>query len=385
METRLAFLTILASLIIPVGLSAQVQRGEISIIVRDPAGRPVAGAEVVAVGGDWHAAATDAAGQVRLSVTPGTWEIAILHADLAVMPPVRNITVRAGENRVAEFRALPRSARVKGIVRLLADPPAALTGLSAAAYSSEVADGHLPVSVAPLAADRSFSLAVPLGRWRIGLLEIPRGIAVREVVVEQGQESQVELEVDFRVLTGATGLIFEAGLITERLGPAFSLTTVGLYAIEGDGQHRIIATTQARADQTYGIFAPLPAGTPVAVFAWRPGGTPVPAAARSYAAPGSASFADFRFVVNSGALTGTIVDAAGRRVPDGWVTAVSAVRHEDWMMWGRPIRALDGEFQIRVPQGPALVRAWRESGRMSEPVRLSVSGSAPVTARLMVP
>lgn len=60
-----------------------------------------------------------------------------------------------------------------------------------------------------MAEDRSFSLAVPPGRWRVGLLEIPRGIPARDVAVEPGQDSQVDLAVDFRGLVGAMGLIFE--------------------------------------------------------------------------------------------------------------------------------------------------------------------------------
>ncbi|MDI6771185.1 MAG: carboxypeptidase-like regulatory domain-containing protein [bacterium] len=381
----LALWILCAALVAAGGVTAQDRSGEIAVTVRDSAARPVAGAEVVAVGGDWHAGTTDAAGQVRLSVTPGTWEIAILHADLVVIPPVRSVTVRVGESRVMEFRALPRSARIKGTVRFHSDPPTALAVLSAAAYSSEAADGTRPVAVAPLAEDRSFSLAVPPGRWRVGLLEVPSGIAARDVVVEQGQESEVALEVDFRTLAGAVGLVFEAGLITERLGPAFSLTTVGLYAIESGGQHRIIATTQARANQTYSILAPLPPGTPVAVFAWRPGGTAVPTAVRTFAAAGSAAFADIRFVVNSGTLVGTVVDPNGRPVADAWVTAVSAVRFEEWMMWGKPVHAPGGAFRIRVPLGPVLVRAWRDPRRVGTPLRVSVGSTDPVTVRLEVP
>lgn len=385
METRPAFRGVLALLLIPVGLSVQVQAAEVTITVRDQAGRPVSGVEVVAVGGDWHTAATDAAGQVRLNITPGTWEIAVLHADLAVIPPLRSVTVRAGENMVTEFRALPRSAQIRGSVRFHSDPPTTLTALHAAVYSSEPADGTLPVAVAQLAEDSSFSLAVPPGRWRVGLLEIPQALVPRDVVVEQRQESDVALEVDFRTLAGAVGLVFEAGLVTERLAPAFSLTTVGLYAIAGDGQHRIVAMTQARADQTYGILAPVPPGAPLAVFAWRPGGTAVPAAVRAFAAPGSAAFADFRFVVNSGTVAGTVVDSVGRPVADAWVAAVSAVRFEEWMMWGKPVYAPRGAFRIRVPLGPVLVRAWRDARRIGGSVRVSIGGTDPVTVRLEVP
>lgn len=366
------------------GVSVQAQASEITVIVRDGAGRPVPGAEAVAVSGDWHAAATDEAGRVRLQVTPGTWEVMVLHGDLAVIPTAQTVTVRAGESKGIEFRALPRSAQIKGSVRFRSDPPTALATLHAAAYSTGPPQA-LPVSVAPLAEDRSFSLAVPPGRWRLGLLEIPQGIAARDVAVESGQEVQVDLEVDFRELAGVTGLIFEAGLITERLGPPFSLTTVGLYAIESDGAHRVLATTQARADQTFGIFAPVPAGTPLGAFAWRPGGTAVPAAVRSLATPGTASFADFRFVVNSGTLIGTVVDTGGRAVADAWVAAVSGVRHEEWMIWGRPVHAPGGAFRIRVPLGPVLVRAWRDPRRMGTPVRVSVGTAEPVTVRLEAP
>ncbi|MDR7532198.1 MAG: hypothetical protein QN162_02495 [Armatimonadota bacterium] len=309
----------------------------------------------------------------------------VLHGELAVVPAAQTVTLRAGESKGIEFRALPRSAQVKGSVQFRSDPPTALTALHVAAYSPGPAQTSLPASVAPVAEDRSFSLAVPPGRWRVGLLEIPRGIAARDVAVESGQDSQVDLAVDFRGLVGAMGLIFEAGLITERIGPPFSLTTVGLYAIESDGPHRILATTQARADQTFGIFAPVPAGTPLGAFAWRPGGTAVPAAVRSFAMPGTASFADFRFVVNSGTLVGTVVDTGGRPVADAWVAAVSGVRYEEWMMWGRPVHALGGAFRIPVPLGLVLVRAWRNPDRMGVPQRVSVGGPEPRVVRLEVP
>lgn len=369
----------------PMTLFAQARTGEIGVMVLDAAGRPVAGAEVVASGGGWHSAATDAAGQARMGVDPGTWEVTVLHPDLAVMPTIRSVAVRAGEARAVEFRALARSARIRGVVRFLSDPPTAVTVLSAAAYPGEPGGGTLPVAVAPLAEDRSFSLAVPPGRWRVGLLEVPIGVAARDVVAEQGQEPEVALEADFRNLAGSAGFVFEAGLITERLGPAFSLTTVGLYAIEGNGHHRVLATTQARSDQTYAILAPIPAGTPVGAFAWRPGGAAVPAAARVHATAGATSFADFRFVASSGAVTGTLVDSAGRQVPDGWVAAVSAIRFEEWMMWGRPVHAPGGAFRVRVPLGPVLVRAWRDPRRVGAPVRVSVGGTEPVTVRLEIP
>lgn len=374
-----------AALLIAQGAPAQERVGNIAVAVRDPVGRPVPEAEVVASSGDWQTTTTDATGQALLRVTPGTWEIAILHTELAVLPPAQVVTVRSGESRAVEFRALPRSAGITGNVRFRSEPPAALSGLHAAAYPAIPTDGNYPVSVAQLAEDRSFSLAVPPGRWRIGLLEIPQGIDVREVATEHGRESQVELEVDFRKLTGVTGLIFEAGLVTERLGPAFSLTTVGLYAIGADGQHRILGATQARADQTYAVFAQAPAGVPLAAFAWRPGGASVPAAVRSAATAGGASFADFRFVTASGTLIGTVVDSAGRRLPSAWVAAVSAVRYEDWMMWGKPVHALDGMFRIRVPLGPVLVQAWRDPGRVGAPLRVSVGGTEPRTVSLEVP
>lgn len=364
---------------------AQERVGEIAVAVRDPVGRPLPGAEVVASSGDWQAATTDATGPVLLRVTPGTYEVVVAHAELAVLPTAGTVTVRSGESRTVEFRALPRSVGVTGKVRFRSEPPTALSGLHAAAYSGDPADGTYPVSVAPLAEDESFSLTVPPGRWRIGLLEIPQGIAVREVVTGQGRESRVELEVDFRTLTGVTGLLYEAGLVTERLGPAFSLTTVGLYAIGTDGQHRVLATAQARSDQRYALLAQAPVGAPLAAFAWRPGGLPVPAAVRSHAGSGSVSFVDFRFVPTSGVLVGTVVDTAGRRLPEAWVTAVSAVRYEDWMMWGRPVHALDGTFRLRVPQGPVLVRAWRDSRRLGAPQRVSIGDTGPTTVRLEAP
>lgn len=374
-----------AALLIAQGAPAQERVGEIAVAVQDPFGRPVPGVEVVASSGDWQATTTDATGEAHLRVPSGTWDVVALHTELAVLPTARTVTVRSGESRAVEFRALPRSVEIKGTVRFRSEPPTALRGLHAAAYPAIPTDGNYPVSVAQLAEDGSFSLAIPPGGWRIGLLEIPRGIDVREVVTEQGRESQVELEVDFRKLTGVTGLIFEAGLVTERLGPAFSLTTVGLYAFGADGQHRILAATQARADQTYAVFAQVPAGVPLAAFAWRPGGASVPAAVRSAATPGGASFADFRFVTTAGTLVGTVVDSAGRRLPNAWVAAVSAVRYEDWMMWGKPVHALDGAFRIRVPLGPVLVRAWRDPGRMGAPLRVSVGGTEPRTVSLEVP
>jgi hypothetical protein len=121
------------------------------------------------------------------------------------------------------------------------------------------------------------------------------------------------------------------------------------------------------------------------VFAWRPGGTAVPAAVRSAAAPGSASFADFRFVVNSGTLVGTVVDSAGRPVADAWVATVSGVRYEEWMMWGKPVHAPGGVFTVRVPLGPVLVRAWRDTRRMGTPVRVPVGSTHPLSVRLEAP
>jgi hypothetical protein len=363
----------------------QGRASEIGVAVRDATGRGVAGVEVIAVSGDWHSVATDAHGQVRLQVTPGTWEITALHAELAILPTTQTATVRPGETAAIEFRALPRSAQIRGTVRFRSDPPPALRGLHAVAYAAALAPAPLPVSAVPLAEDRSFALAVPPGRWRLGLLEIPHGTAAHDVTVERGHDAQVDLEVDFRGLTGVTGLVFEAGLITDRLGPVFSLTTVGLYAIGSNGAHRILAVTQAAGNQTFGVFAAVPAGTPLGVFAWRPGGTAVPAAVRSAAAPGSASFADFRFVVNSGTLVGTVVDSAGRPAADAWVATVSGVRYEEWMMWGKPVHAPGGVFTVRVPLGPVLVRAWRDTRRMGTPVRVPVGSTHPLSVRLEAP
>ncbi len=385
MRSPRALPAVYVMLVISTAMATQVRLSEVTVMVHDATGRPVPGAEVIAVGDDWHTVVTDASGQARLSVTPGAWEVVVLHGALAVVPTVQTVTVLASERKVVEFRALPRSAQVTGGVRFLAEPPPALRRLHVVAHSTDPVQAPLPVSIAALADDHSFALAVPPGRWRIGLLEVPLGITVRDVMVDPGQVIRADLEVDFRSLVGVTGLVFEAGLVTERLGPAFSLTTVGLYAIGRDGAHRVLATTQAAPDQSFGIFAPAPAGAPLGVFAWRPGGTAVPAAARSVAAPGSASFADFRFVVNSGTLTGTIVDATGRPVADAWVAAVSAVRYEEWMMWGKPVYAPGGAFRIRVPLGPVLVRAWRDPRRIGGPVRISIGSTDPVTVRLEVP
>ncbi len=364
---------------------AQPGAGGIVVAVSDGAGRPVAGAEVIAFGGGWHSAETDSAGRARLRVDPGTWEVVVLHPDLAVVPTAATIAVRAGEARTAEFRAMQRSARIRGAVRFQSDPPTAITVLSAAAYPGEQAGGTLPVAVAPLAEDRSFSLAVPPARWRVGILEIPVGIASREVLAEHGQESAVALDIDFRNLVGAAGLVFEAGLITDRLGPPFSLTTVGLYGIAGDGQHRVLAVTQARSEQTYAVLGPAPAGVQIGAFAWRPGGAAVPAAARLHATAGAVSFADFRFVSSSGTIHGTIVDSSGRQVPDAWAAWASSIRFEEWMMWGRPIHAPGGAFAARVPLGPVLIRAWRDPKRPGGVVRVSVGGTDTVSVRLEVP
>lgn len=365
---------------------AQERAAALSVLVRDPAGRPVSGVEMLVSGADWHAGATDATGQVRFRVVPGLWDIAPSHGEFAILPTDHSVLLRNGESSGLEFRALPKTGVVRGRVVFRSPQPPALTGpLTAAAYAASRDGGSLPVSATRLSDEHAFQLAVPPGRWRIRLLEVVSDDVGREVLVEAGREADVEFNLDFQGHTGAAGFVFEAGLITERIGPAFSSTTVGLYAIGADGRPRVLARTQARADQTYAVLAPAPGGTATYVFAWRPGGFAVPAAVRSQAGVGAATFADFRFVPASGIVAGSVVDGANRSVQDAWVEVVSAVRFEDWMMWGRPIRALDGIFHIRVPQGPVLVRAWRESGRMSEPVRLSVSGSAPVTARLVVP
>ncbi len=381
----LAVAVLVAGLAGSVASAVQERTAELVAVVRGPAGRPVSEAEVVASGGDWHAATTDGAGQARLPVTTGTWDVVVIHPDLAIVPSSRSVTVRTGERRAVEFQALSRSVEIKGRVHFRSEPPSTLAALHAAAYAEDPAAGILPVSVVALSDDRSFALRVPPGRWRIGLLEVVHAGVSRPVVAEPGQESRVELEVDFGGLTGAMGLVFEAGLITERIGPAFSLTTVGLYAIGTDRQRRVLATTQARADQTYSILAAPPAGTALAVFAWRPGGTAVPAAVRVFAASGEAAFADFRFVVNSGTLIGAVVDGIGRPVAEAWVAVASAVRHEEWMMEGKPVHALDGAFRMRVPLGPVLVRAWRDPRRPGEQLRVSVPSQAPVAVRLEVP
>jgi len=356
--------------------------GEIVASVLDAAGRP-AQAEVIALGGDWHAASTDATGRARLRVVPGAWDIVVSSADLAVVPTSRATVVRAGESAALAFRALARSARITGVVRLRSDLPAALTSLHAAAYPASPTDGSYPVAVGQATDAGAFALAVPAGRWRVGLLEVPTATAPGEVVAEG--EARGDVEVDFRALAGVTGFVYEAGLVTERMGPPFSLTTVGLYAIDPGGQHQILATTQARADQTYAVLAPVPSGTPLAAFAWRPGGSAVPAAIRAPATPKTAAFADFRFVVTSGTLVGSVVDQSGRPVSDAWVATVSGVRYQEWMIWGKPVRIINGTFQLRVPLGPVLARAWRDPRRMGAPVRISVGGQEPVMVRLEAP
>lgn len=192
------------------------------------------------------------------------------------------------------------------------------------------------------------------------------------------------LRVDFRTLTGIAGFVFEAGLITERIGPAYSLTTVGLYAIDAWGFPRILATTQARADQTYAVLTPPPEGR-VHAFAWRPGWTAVPSAVRSAAGAGEVALADFRFVPNSGTVTGTIADAMGRPVADGWVATAPTVRHQEWMIGNRPVRSVDGTFRVRVPLGPLLIRAWRDPRRIGEMQRIQVPTPDPVSVRLVAP
>ncbi len=371
----------------PAPMRAQERGAAITISVRDPAGRPVAGVEMLASGADWHTGTTDAGGQARFRVLPGLWEIAPSHGELAVLPTDRLVLVRAGENRGLEFQALPKTAAVRGRVAFRSPLPTALTTpLTAAAYAVGRDGGSLPVSATRLSEEQAtFHLPVPPGRWRVRLLEIASEDAGHEVVVEAGREADLEIGVDFRGLAGVVGLVFEAGLITERIGPAYSMTTVGLYTPWSGGRHRVVAQTQARADQTYAVLAPASSAGSNHAFAWRPGGFPVPAAHRVQGGAGTVAFVDFRFVPASGAVAGSVVDAANRSVPDAWVEAVSAVRHEDWMMWGRPVRALDGQFQMKVPLGPVLVRAWRESGGVSEPVRVSVSGGGPATVRLVIP
>ncbi|MDR7519665.1 MAG: hypothetical protein QN131_09060 [Armatimonadota bacterium] len=375
------FLTRTLWLPLAVTLGAAEPAGEIVASVLDAAGRPVP-AEVVAIGGDWHAAPTDTTGKAHLRVAPGAWDVVAFSVDLAVVPTSRATAVRAGQSAAVEFRALPRSSRIAGTVRFRSDLPTALASLHAAAYPANPLDGSYPVSVGQVAEGGAFSLAVPPGRWRV-VLEVPTATAPGEAAADG--HSRLELEVDFRGLAGVTGFVYEAGLVTERLGPPFSLTAVGLYALDPQGRHQILATTQARADQTYAVFAPVSPGTSLAAFAWRAGGSAVPAAVRTRAAPGAAAFTDFRFVVNSGTLVGRVVDPAGRSVSDAWVATVSAVRYEDWMIWGRPVRVADGIVHIRVPLGPVLVRAWRDPHRMGAPVRVSVGSPEPIVVRLEAP
>lgn len=82
MRSALGLLALWVALAVSLDVSAQAQTSEIAVIVRDGAGRPVSGAEVVAVSGDWRTVATDGGGQVRLQVTPGTWEVMVLHGEL---------------------------------------------------------------------------------------------------------------------------------------------------------------------------------------------------------------------------------------------------------------------------------------------------------------
>ncbi len=256
---------------------AQERSAAITVSVHDPAGRPVPGVELLVSGADWHADTTDANGQARFRVVPGVWEIAPSHGDLAVLPTDRSVLVRSGESRNLEFQTLPKTGVVRGRVASRSPQPSALTGpLTAAAYAVGREGGSLPVSATRLSEEQAFHLPVPPGRWRVRLLEVGGEDDGREALVEAGREVDLEIGVDFQELTGATGLVFEAGLITERIGPAFSMTTVGLYTLGSGGRHRIVAHTQARADQTYAVLSPVPGGGPAYAFAWRPGGAAVP-------------------------------------------------------------------------------------------------------------
>jgi hypothetical protein len=366
-------------------LSAQDRVGDLVITARDAARQPVSGVEISIDGGDWHTATTDASGLARIRVTPGYWDVVGLHTEQAVVPTRVTVGVRAGESRTIELTAMPRAATIQGRLALQSPLPVILERLHAAAYPADLAGGTLPVAVAPVSEDGGFTLRVPPGRWRVCLLEIPQVVAERELTVTSGQEATAHLQVDFRALTGVAGFAFEAGLITERIGPVFSLTTVGLYTIDARRGPSILTTTQVRADQTYAVLAPAPPESDVYAFAWRPGWTAVPSALRNRARSGEVAFADFRFVPNSGTVTGTVVDPMGRPVSEAWIGVASAVRYEEWMMGNKPIRTVDGTFHVRVPLGPILIRAWRDSDRPGEPQRVQVPGAAPVAIRLATP
>ncbi len=103
------------------------------------------------------------------------------------------------------------------------------------------------------------------------------------------------------------------------------------------------------------------------------------------AIPNSAYFADFQFVPNSAFLTGSIVDTAGRVVTDAWVGIASAVRYQEGMHWGKPIRVFGGTFRIRVPAGPLNLWAWRPFLSPGAPMRVNVSRAQQVTVTLEVP
>jgi hypothetical protein len=368
----------------PYHASAQGGTGELIVTARDGADRLLAGVEVSLDGPDWFSGQTDGAGGIRWRVAAGQWDVVVTHDELAMIPTRASVAIRAGETRSMSVRGLPRSGEIRGRVTVTA-PPTILTTLHVAVYPVDANAGDLPIAVAPVAEDLTFALAVPPGRWRVGPLEIPVSTKHREVAVEAGQPADVGLDADFGSLTGAAGFAYEAGLVTERIGPRFSLTSVGLYVIEGTTRPRITAMTQVRTDQSYAVFMASQDGAAPHAFAWRPGWSAVPAAYRLSARTGDAAYADFRFVPNSGALAGTVTDEQGRPVPDAWVAVVSAVRFEDWMMWNRPVRALNGGFSLRVPLGPVLVRAWRDPRRPGEPTRVQVPASSPATLRLRVP
>lgn len=127
--------------------AAQERVATISILVRDPAGGPVSGVEVLVSGADWHEGTTDAAGQVRLRVVPGVWEVAPSHSEFAVLPTDQSVLVRSGGISALEFRALPKTGAVRGRVVFRSLLPAALTGpLTDGAYPATRDGGSLPVA-----------------------------------------------------------------------------------------------------------------------------------------------------------------------------------------------------------------------------------------------
>ncbi len=116
-----------------------------------------------------------------------------------------------------------------GSVRLAADPPYAVgfggvSALHVAAFPIDRERGSLPIAATAVNDERTFSLALPPGRWRISLLEFP-DLVGQEVMLTESPDVTVDLDVDFRQLTGFAGLVYDAGVITDRFGPPCSLTT----------------------------------------------------------------------------------------------------------------------------------------------------------------